>query len=75
MTKRIEIVYGFSPDYRFDSLTFDDEAAEIAYKAIFDAEAKMAIETRFEIDGREYWLRTDKYLFWSYGEVGLTSPF
>lgn len=61
--KRVRIFYGVN-EGRYDQ-TFDEEKATIVERALFDAESKGALAAHFTLGDEEYWLRTDKYLYWT----------
>lgn len=44
---------------------FKDEDAAVVEKALFEAEKREAAGAHFTVNNKEYWLRTDKYLYWT----------
>ncbi len=69
--KQVIIVFEEGGDHdRGRYLCFQKEDAKIVEDAIFSAEAKGALGAHFTLsDGKVYWMRTDKYLYWFVEDV------
>ena len=64
--QRVDVVYKLHNNERQgEVMTFYGEDAVVVANALFDAEARGALGTHFQIGDQQYWLRTDKYLYWT----------